>query len=114
MQNPTRGRICKYSGADSRDIAGSEVGFRVGNQFLVIVRFPDAVSETLAHSKTDTNCSTDNQETNQDLDDDAVPLAEVAQAVALPTAHLLLLCLLFPVARTGPHLAVGASSCALG
>lgn len=74
---------------------------------------PDASSKRLADSNADTDGDTDHQEGYQNLGDDAVPLAEVGEAVAVAALILRVLGLLSPVVLAGPDLALGASAGAL-
>lgn len=81
---------------------------------LMIIRVPDACSERLADSDADTDGDTDDKEADQDLNDDAVSLAEVGEAVAVAALVLGRLRLPSPVVLSGPDLALGPSSGALG
>jgi hypothetical protein len=82
----------------------------VDNHFLVVFWLPDTIPELLAHSKTDTHRNTDYQGSHQNLDDDAVSLAEVAETVARPATILGVLCLPPPVVCTRPDLAIWSAS----
>lgn len=86
----------------------------VDNHFLVIFWLPDTIPELLAHSKADTHSKADYQGSNQNLDNDAVSLAEVAETVAGPATVLGVLCLPLPVVCTRPDLALWSASRGLG
>jgi hypothetical protein len=86
----------------------------VDNHFLVVFWLPDTIPKLLAHSKADTHRNADYQGSDQNLDDDAVSLAEVAETVAGPATVLGVLCLPPPVVCTRPNLAVWSASRGLG
>ena len=66
---------------------------------------PDTSSQRLGNTNANTDGNTNYEKSDQDLNDNSVPLAEVCQAIAR-SLHLSSLRLSFPVVLARPHLAV--------
>lgn len=80
---------------------------------LGVVRVPDTSPKRLAHAKAHADGDAHDQQADEHLYDDAVPLAEVGEAVAGAAVPLGSFCLAAPVLLARPHLALGTSAGAL-
>lgn len=81
----------------------------------MVARLPDRRTQRFADAEANTDCCSNNEQTDEDLNNHPVPAAEVRQAVAVPVLALGRLVLPLPVSLTRPHLAVivGAGGVAL-
>ena len=75
---------------------------------------PDSCTNGPADAETDAHRYPHNQTGDENLDDDAVALAQCLEAVAAVSIHPGHLGLLAPMLLAGPHVAIGAALCAFG